>query len=358
MKKGLIVIHLLICCISLMAQNVGIGTLSPQARLHVADSSVLFSGPSSLPVEAGGPPASGGGTRMMWYAGKAAFRAGQVSSTDWNETSIGLHSLASGYNVRASGQYAIAFGNNTDETGVNSFSWGNKTTASGQYAMAIGQSTTASSYGSLVAGRYNVLSGSGTAWNETDPLFVLGNGYETVENNILTITRRNALLIKKNADAEIGGNTLIKKSLTINDSLMVQGGTGITGNAIVNGLIGVGIASPKTSLDLNGALALRSKTINITSNNQLVDAGNASFVLLTGSLTGNTTIQLRSGEVAGQVLILNYVGSCGNCYIVLSNSQTLPNLFLGASSRSIGYMDTLLLLYNGYGWVELNYSNN
>ena len=51
------------------AQNVGIGTTSPQARLHITDSSVLFSaaGDISLP---GLPPLQGAIRRMMWYPGK------------------------------------------------------------------------------------------------------------------------------------------------------------------------------------------------------------------------------------------------------------------------------------------------
>ena len=66
---------------TLQAQNVGIGTSSPIARLHVADSNVLFTGPASIPVTTTYyPPASGAGSRIMWYPQKAAFRVGFV---DW-----------------------------------------------------------------------------------------------------------------------------------------------------------------------------------------------------------------------------------------------------------------------------------
>src|SRR6266404_369571 len=60
------------------AGNVGIGTSNPAARLHVADSSVLFSATGIVPGTPGNPPISGAGRRMMWYAGKAAFRVGYV----------------------------------------------------------------------------------------------------------------------------------------------------------------------------------------------------------------------------------------------------------------------------------------
>ena len=48
------------------AQNVGIGTLNPLARLHVTDSSVLFSAAGPTNGVYGNPPISGEGRRMMW----------------------------------------------------------------------------------------------------------------------------------------------------------------------------------------------------------------------------------------------------------------------------------------------------
>ena len=84
MKK----IILLICIISsqtLTAQNVGIGTTSPQARLHITDSNVVFTGPVTVPATTAYPPSiEGAGSRMLWYPQKAAFREGNVNSTQWN----------------------------------------------------------------------------------------------------------------------------------------------------------------------------------------------------------------------------------------------------------------------------------
>lgn len=44
---------------------VGIGTNTPLARLHVADSSVVFTGPPLLGINPKNPPISGAGVRMM-----------------------------------------------------------------------------------------------------------------------------------------------------------------------------------------------------------------------------------------------------------------------------------------------------
>ena len=43
---------------------------------------------------------------MFWYPGKAAFRAGYVSGTDWNDSSIGKYSAAFGENTTASAMYS------------------------------------------------------------------------------------------------------------------------------------------------------------------------------------------------------------------------------------------------------------
>ena len=89
MKNILLVVALLVSH-SLVAQNVGIGTVTPNARLHVADSAVLFSGPLVVPGSTiYDPPASGKGARMMWYPQKAAFRAGAVFDTEWDKNNIG-----------------------------------------------------------------------------------------------------------------------------------------------------------------------------------------------------------------------------------------------------------------------------
>ena len=132
----------------------------------------------------------------MWFANKAALRAGRVNGNDWDAANIGLHSVSFGYNTRAAGIYGFSTGNNTSASGEAAAAFNYNTGATGENATAFGQETDAQAMGSFVIGRYNVATGSTNTWVEADPLFVVGNGY-TFENppGILNIQRRNACLL-------------------------------------------------------------------------------------------------------------------------------------------------------------------
>jgi hypothetical protein len=151
----------------LHAQNVGIGTTVPQARLHVTDSAVLFTGPINLPAYTSyDPPASGAGSRMMWYPQKAAFRVGIVDNNYWNKDSMGRFSFATGYNTKAKGEGSFAsgnsntalgsfssvFGSNNIAMGIASISMGNNTNAIGNYSTSMGNRTNASGFTSVSMG--------------------------------------------------------------------------------------------------------------------------------------------------------------------------------------------------------------
>lgn len=222
MKKDIIILILVVGHIqNIIAQvgKVGINTTSPAAMLHVKDSSVVFTGPSILPEDPGPTPLSGSGTRMMWYADKAAFRAGTVSSTQWDETSVGSYSFAAGLDAKASGKYStalgryttasgttstamgefsvasgnesVALGYQTEASGLTSFSMGFLTNSVGNYSSAFGNNTDANAYASFVIGRYNDPTYiSATSWNQADPLFIIGNGSSSgIRSNALTVLK-------------------------------------------------------------------------------------------------------------------------------------------------------------------------
>ena len=120
---------------------------------------VLFHG------DQGGIPAERAGTRLMWYPGKAAFRAGAVgvdgvSSDAWNDVNIGLRSFATGQNTIASGSASTAMGERTMAIGSVSTAMGRGPNASGFVSTAMGNFTTASGLLSNAMGDFTTASGS------------------------------------------------------------------------------------------------------------------------------------------------------------------------------------------------------
>jgi len=95
-------------------------------------------------IATGTLPVSGGGVRMLWFPGKAAFRAGGVAANEWDAGNIGDFSAALGYQTTASGPQSSAFGQQTRATGTHSTAMGFNTWASGNEATAMGGNTIAS----------------------------------------------------------------------------------------------------------------------------------------------------------------------------------------------------------------------
>lgn len=140
--------------------NIGIGTTAPTARLHVADSSAVFTASGPTPANAGNTPITGAGRRMMWYADKAAFRAGYVTGNNWNKDSIGNYSFATGYDSKAVGSMSAAIGAGTVASGIEAIALGYNSLASGNHAMAAGNNTKAIYDDATAMGNLTVASGS------------------------------------------------------------------------------------------------------------------------------------------------------------------------------------------------------
>ncbi len=133
--------------------NVGIGTNNPLARLHVIDSSVIFSAIGDVPVTAGPVPISGAGRRMMWYPDKAAFRAGYVNNfgfgSNWDKDSIGNYSFATGNSTKAKGLYSTATGFFSQANGISSSAFG-FSQATADYASSMGTSVATAQYATAI----------------------------------------------------------------------------------------------------------------------------------------------------------------------------------------------------------------
>ena len=152
--------------------NVGIGPSSPTASLEVdAVNGVVFYGATT-----GSIPKEGSGSRMMWYQGKSAFRAGTAGPNNaWDDVNIGSYSTALNYQTKASGAYSFATGYITEASGQRSTAMGSNTKASGLHSTAIGSSTEATGDYSTAIGRNVKASGNGT-------IFIGDNSSATINN--------------------------------------------------------------------------------------------------------------------------------------------------------------------------------
>jgi Head domain of trimeric autotransporter adhesin len=263
MKKYLLLVFIITTKICI-AQNVGIGTLTPQARLHVKDSSVLFTGATVLPTVAHNTPVSGAGTRMMWYPDKAAFRTGYAYSNEWDSSNIGLFSFAAGnatkaygnstaafgYFTQALGNYSLTAGISSTATGTASIALGSGANAGGNYSAAFGSSTFATGPYSIAAGYVTTASGFGST----------AFGYDNIASGSMSSALGYSTIASGDRSTALGSYTKAKGNNTLaigsyNDTSNINSlfeiGNGTADNArsnaltvLSNGNIGIGTANP------------------------------------------------------------------------------------------------------------------
>ena len=238
-KLAALFVLFLACTTPLLSQKVGIGTLSPLTLLHVdagesATHGFLFQGN----YQAGATvPDLYGSSRLTFFPGKGAFRAGRVTGVQWNNDNTGYYSSAFGVNTIASSDYSFAGGYGTLASGAASFSFGSENQAIGSNSLALGYSNRASGWMSSVLGFYNISKGFSSTvigvyndsilvtnenfFNPATPLFIIGNGIS--EGN-----RKNALVVRHDGHVGIGTNTPgtflhVDVGAKIHDGMIVEG---------------------------------------------------------------------------------------------------------------------------------------
>jgi hypothetical protein len=216
--------------------RVGVGTTTPAARFHVADSNVVFTATGTVPGTPGLPPVSGAGRRLMWYPDRSAIRAGYVSGTQWDKDSVGKYSTAFGFNNIAKGSNAFAAGGTNHAFGDNSVTIGNFDTASATSATAIGRWALASGLQSISLGTNTKATGANS--------LAMGNATRA--------TGASATSMGKNSLAS-GTNSTAMGNTTIADGANSTAIGNYVGTGTFAGAVAIGDNSTGTTATYNDA---------------------------------------------------------------------------------------------------------
>ncbi len=232
-----------------------------------------------------------------------------------NNTASGENSTAMGSGVIASGILSTAMGGGTKASGHSSTAMGSGSTASGNYSTAMGRYTTAPSYYETALGSFNtnytpVYSDD---WDNTDRLFVVGNGTNPS-------ARSNALTILKNANTTIGGSLTLNGNGT-NTSITFPTSRGTSGQVL--------------QTDGNGGTSWG------TAASQWVTRG-ADIYYSTGNVgigtsTTNAQLQLSNSIINRKIVMYQIDDNDHQFYGLGVNSNTLRYQVLSGSDSHVFY---------------------
>jgi hypothetical protein len=329
----------------------------------------------------------GVGSRMFFNPGEATFRAGYLNTNFinlWNKDSVGLASIAMGSNSNAYSNYGIAIGVSTIARGINAVSIGNSNNAVGESSGAIGELNTTSGERSIAIGLSNLaegqysFAGGRNSYAKGISALALGEGSDALGNYSVAIGRNNLALgttavaignvNRANAtnsycigEGLVGNgwgsfnvgrynDTLypVQSSISSASAIFTVGyGTGAGVNArrnaltvLNNGITGINLSNPRSTLDVNGTLALANVSFNTAF--ATGPASQASVAFFSGS-----------GEIG-----LPAAASCeGRIYILVNqtaatklfNNFTYIN-FSGASVNSMAANSGIKIISDGTSW--------
>ncbi len=223
--------------------NVGIDTTNSEFKLNLDnDGGIIAKGIFGLGASL---TTEGGGSRMMWYPKKGAFRAGVVDGTNfatrWDEANIGNYSFAAGHNTLANGLNSTALGRETVASGNYSFAAGLRTTASGNNAIAFGNAGSAGGLSSFSAGEGAHASGFSS--------IALGSGVQAYGDHSFAIGSyaqgQGIGSIAIGRKIQVGGNYSV--GINLSDVYNSNFDTPNT-FAIFGGNVGIGTGSPAHAL--------------------------------------------------------------------------------------------------------------
>jgi hypothetical protein len=91
-------------------------------------------------------PATGAGTRFMWFAPRGSLRFGRTIGTEWDDANMDDFTFAGGNQVTASGYGAFAYGDQVNVSSTVGVGFGSAVTVSGTAGFASGASNVVSGF--------------------------------------------------------------------------------------------------------------------------------------------------------------------------------------------------------------------
>jgi hypothetical protein len=204
-------------------------------------------------------PTSGEGERMMWHPYRAAFRAGGVNGSQWDDSTIGFYSWAGGQNTTAEGNWSFAFGLNNYTDSIYSTAFGRSNTtvdsSGAEAAFVAGESNTvcgftgvalgygnnsgctgnlvpgtsssrtadnmsvAIGYRNVASGNYSVAMGKYASTNNFSGTFVWSDASntntDTSSNNLFSATANNQFAVKASGGVRFYTNSGLTTGVTL-----------------------------------------------------------------------------------------------------------------------------------------------
>jgi hypothetical protein len=319
---------------------------------------------------------SGGGTKLIWYPRKSAFRVGHCNDTRWDDSQIGDYSVAMGYDPLASAEatvaigyspqamasHAVALGENTTASGIASTAFGASTKASGSYSSAMG-------YGIEAKGNYSfavALDGlqSGKQVTQANTMSIMGGRV-----GINTKVPEFRLSLDSN-DADIAtpdGGIIAKGTYGSGNSLTTSGaGTrliwypkkaafragGVTGAAWDEANIGYYSTAFGSNNTANGDTSMATGLGNTASGTNSFAAGHQN------NATGTDAIAMGYGNTAGPYSTAIGYSSIANADYALALGQLtqatgIASVAIGTKTKATGHTAVAI----GYGIEAAGYGS-
>ncbi|MFH0938879.1 MAG: hypothetical protein V1899_06325 [Planctomycetota bacterium] len=264
------------------------GTITPEFRLTIdkgsasPDGGILAIGTTGAGSVMG---TTGAGTRMIWYPRKAAFRAGTVVGTQWDDANIGNYSTAFGYSTKASGESSFAAGYSSTASGANSFAAGYAAQGTANTAVGIG-------FYAQAQASYSVALG--------------GDSCNVTSTGLRSYAMGTSMIVSGANSFGLNLSNTVAATLAQSNTMAIMGGN-----------VGIGTVTPVAKLEIAGS------------------ADTPQLIIKANTTQSNTNPLLQLRNSAGTVLSAFHSDGITNTFLGLNtgNANTgADNTFIGANA--------------------------